>query len=133
MQTLTGILVEVLFDDSTRNDAALVLLSSELQAMDVNNIEDVEIEITLRMDSDCLDEWANLDGALSQHAWPKLKRFSLRIEVWSSSTGRVDLFGELEDLPQRHFPKLSSNKAITFKFEVGEELQEFYHHIANLH
>ena len=67
--------------------------------MDVNNIGSVEIEITLQMDSDCRDEWANLDVALSQHAWSKLKRFSLRIGVWSSSIGHVDLFGELEDLP----------------------------------
>jgi hypothetical protein len=123
MQTLKNLRVNMTY--GIGSDDPLGGFPVELEAMQNHNVIEtiaiqvyIEVDIASHWDFGIGDEWGLIDEALSHSGWPKLQRVSLEITVWSFFTLERALECELNELPETQFPKLSSNKNLSFEFSV---------------
>ena len=88
-----------------------------------NVIEEIFLQVTVQADRRCKtgSEWGGLDAVLSR-GFPKLRNVSLDIEicVFSPSCPEGNAFLEqVNEIPRKYFPWLSSNIQVTFKFSAN--------------
>ena len=120
MQTLKHIALNIFVDDLDFGDSdPLSGIPSQLEAMHTRNIiETVAISILVNTDEYCYrgDEWSRLDEVLTTPVWFSLKRVAIEINCYGN--GGYELEMALQDLPETHFPRLSSSNSVSFDFEV---------------
>lgn len=108
-------------------DPFLPLVAELVSIAGQNVIESIKISVTvwLRVNWSRGDEWRALDGVFTQSEtdWPKLKIFSLHVEVGygvvQEPNDVEELVEELRKLPRTHLRRLAKHKGILFDFEVS--------------
>ena len=87
-----------------------------------NVIEEIFLEVVVQTDCRCKtgSEWGRLDAVLSR-GFPKLRNVSLDVEicVFSPSFSEAALQEQINEIPRKYFPWLSSNIQVTFKFSTS--------------
>jgi hypothetical protein len=123
MQTLKHITVNVKV--SSISDDPLFGIPFELEDMRTKNIiERITIGVLVQRDEVCRrgEDWGRLDEVLTRSGWFALKQVSLVIQIGGSSRGVDTLEEALRKLPETQFPRLSTNKFVSFNFEVNSLL-----------
>ncbi|EDR03617.1 uncharacterized protein LACBIDRAFT_306978 [Laccaria bicolor S238N-H82] len=84
-----------------------------------NVIEEIFLDVVVQTDCQCKtgSEWGGLDAVLSR-GFPKLRTVSLDVEicVFAPSSPQAALQEQVNEIPRKYFPWLSSNVQVTFKF-----------------
>ena len=87
-----------------------------------NVIEEIFLEVIVQTNCQCKtgSEWGALDTVLSR-GFPKLHNVSLSIEicVFSPSFSEAALQEQINEIPRKYFPWLSSNIQVKFKFSTS--------------
>jgi hypothetical protein len=87
-----------------------------------NVIEEISLRVIVQTDCRCKtgSEWGRLDAVLSR-GFPQLRYVSLDIEicVFSSSFSEATLQDQVNEIPRKYFPWLSSNIQVMFDFSTS--------------
>ena len=87
-----------------------------------NVIEEIFLEVVVQTDCRCKtgSEWGRLD-AVPSRGFPKLRNVSLDIEIYvqSPSFPEVAFREQVNEIPRKYFPWLSSSIQVTFKFSAN--------------